>query len=98
MKGYLLCAGIVRLCYQEPHGVKNAMERYEDVDPTVGSRAPWCSGGFSGQQPGGWPPDAVPAALQSRSMSRLDRGRPRCCSGRRRTLAKAVEEEEDDLT
>ena len=47
VKGYLLCAGIVRLCYQEPHGVKNAMERYEDVDPSFAGRGNTSSSAIS---------------------------------------------------
>ena len=36
VKGYLLNAGVCRLCSQDAIGVKNALERYEDVDPSFG--------------------------------------------------------------
>merc|ERR1711935_285293 len=39
VKGYLLNAGICRLCSQTPDEVKRALEKYDDIDPSfAGSR------------------------------------------------------------
>ena len=48
VKGYLLNAGICRLCAQEPVGVKNALERYEDIDPTFAGKGGEAFGGAGG--------------------------------------------------
>ena len=99
VKGYLLCAGITRLCYQEPHGVKNAMERYEDIDPSfAGSREHKLLGDLSNAAEEG-DADAFTGALaEYDSMSRLDPWKTKMLLRAKKHMAKAIEEEEDDLT
>ena len=99
VKGYLLCAGITRLCYQEPHGVKNAMERYEDIDPSfAGSREHKLLGDLATAAEEG-DADAFTGALaEYDSMSRLDPWKTKMLLRAKKHMAKAIEEEEDDLT
>jgi|TARA_B110000305_G_C19439475_1_gene640967 alpha-soluble NSF attachment protein len=99
VKGYLLCAGITRLCYQEPHGVKNAMERYEDIDPSFGgSREHKLLGDLASAAEEG-DADAFTGALaEYDSMSRLDPWKTKMLLRAKKHMAKAIEEEEDDLT
>ena len=99
VKGYLLCAGITRLCYQEPHGVKNAMERYEDIDPSfAGSREHKLLGDLASAAEEG-DADAFTGALaEYDSMSRLDPWKTKMLLRAKKHMAKAIEEEEDDLT
>ena len=37
VKGYLLNAGVCRLCYQTADEVKRALEKYDDIDPSFGT-------------------------------------------------------------
>ena len=100
MKGYLLCAGIVRLCYQEPHGVKNAMEMYEDVDLSFAGSLVTSYSGISRTR------RRLVARRVHRRACRVRADEPagpvedarRLLLSAKKNLAKAVEEEEDDLT
>ncbi len=98
-KGYLLNAGICRLCHQEPAGTTNAIERYEDVDPSFkGSReakllAQLANAAEEGDQ------DAFSAALaEYDGMSRLDPWKTKLLLRAKKKIQSRVEEEEDDLT
>ncbi len=72
-KGYLLNAGICRLCAADPVGVLNACQKYNDIDPTFqGSREEQLLKDLANSSEAG-DPDAFANALgQFDDISRLD--------------------------
>lgn len=99
VKGYLLNAGVCRLVSQDGIGVKNALERYEDIDPTFSdSRECKLLRGLADAAEEG-DQDKFTAVLgEYDSMSRLDPWKTKLLLRAKKKIAKAVEEEEDDLT
>jgi alpha-soluble NSF attachment protein len=79
--------------------VKNAMERYEDIDPSfAGSREHKLLGDLSSAAEEG-DADAFTGALaEYDSMSRLDPWKTKMLLRAKKQMTKAIEEEEDDLT
>ena len=99
VKGYLLNAGICRLCAQEPVGVKNALERYEDIDPTfAGGREAKLLAALADAAEQGDQDGFASALAEYDGMSRLDPWKTTLLLRAKKKIAKAVEEEEDDLT
>lgn len=99
VKGYLLNAGVCRLCSQDAIGVKNALERYEDVDPTFGdSRECKLLRGLADAAEEGDQEAFTNVLAEYDSMSRLDPWKTKLLLRAKKKIVKAVEEEEDDLT
>jgi alpha-soluble NSF attachment protein len=98
VKGYLLNAGVCRLCFQNADEVKRALERYDDIDPSFGASRE-CTllneltdAAELGDQ------DAFATALaEYDSMSRLDPWKTKLLLVAKQKIAQA-EEDEDDLT
>ena len=99
VKGYLLNAGLCRLCSQEPVGVKNALERYEDLDPSFStSREHTLLADLSSAAEEGDQEKFTAVLAEYDSMSRLDPWKTKLLLRAKKKIAKDVEEEEDDLT
>ena len=98
VKGYLLNAGVCRLCFQNADEVKRALERYDDIDPSFGASRE-CTllneltdAAELGDQ------DAFATALaEYDSMSRLDPWKTKLLLVAKQKITQA-EEDEDDLT
>jgi alpha-soluble NSF attachment protein len=98
VKGYLLNAGVCRLCYQTADEVKRALEKYDDIDPSFGTSRECvllnalADAAELGDQ------DAFATALaEYDSMSRLDPWKTKLLLVAKQRIAQA-EEDEDDLT
>jgi alpha-soluble NSF attachment protein len=98
VKGYLLNAGICRLCSRTPDEVKRALERYDDVDPSFAESREGkllnelVAAAESGDQ------DGFAAALaEYDSMTRLDPWKTKLLLVAKHKIASAAEDE-DDLT
>ena len=99
VKGYLLNAGLCRLCSQEPVGAKNALERYEDLDPSFStSREHTLLADLSSAAEEGDQEKFTAVLAEYDSMSRLDPWKTKLLLRAKKKIAKDVEEEEDDLT
>ena len=99
VKGYLLNAGVCRLCSQDGIGVKNAIERYEDIDPSFGdSRECKLLKGLADAAEEGDQDAFTNVLAEYDSMSRLDSWKTKLLLRAKKKIVKAVEEDEDDLT
>eukprot|EP00227_Mantoniella_beaufortii_P013535 CAMPEP_0197575360 /NCGR_PEP_ID=MMETSP1326-20131121/786_1 /TAXON_ID=1155430 /ORGANISM="Genus nov. species nov., Strain RCC2288" /LENGTH=294 /DNA_ID=CAMNT_0043138117 /DNA_START=31 /DNA_END=915 /DNA_ORIENTATION=+ len=99
VKGYLLNAGICRLCSQDAIGVKNALERYEDVDPSFGdSRECNLLKGLADAAEEGDQDKYTSVLSEYDSMSRLDAWKTTLLLRAKKKIVASVAEEEDDLT
>ena len=98
-KGYFLQAGICRLCWNDPIGVLNACERYEENDPAFsGSRERELLVGCAKAAENGDQDEFSNVVAEFDSMSRLDGWKTTMLLKAKKRIEKHVEAEEDDLT
>jgi len=98
-KGYFLQAGMCRLCWNDPIGVLNAIERYEESDPGfASSREHELLRACAKAAENGDQEEFSQAVVEFDSMSRLDAWKTTILLRAKKRIEKAVAEEEDDLT
>jgi len=99
VKGYFLQAGICRLCWCDAIGVLNAVDRYDESDPSFAQTRERdllvkCAKAFESGDG-----DAFSSAVADfDSMSRLDAWKTTMLLKAKKRIAQRVEAEEDDLT
>mmetsp|Transcript_6486 Transcript_6486/g.23483 ORF Transcript_6486/g.23483 Transcript_6486/m.23483 type:complete len:298 (-) Transcript_6486:3137-4030(-) len=97
-KGYFLQAGLCRLCWNDPIGVLNAIERYEESDPGFGSsRERELLSACAKAAENGNQDEFSQAVAEFDSMSRLDAWKTTILLRAKKRIEKSVAEEEDDL-